>query len=141
MLRRRNGMPRTLWNRDIGPTVFEQNSYGSHPFVLALEPGEGGRAWSAGQADGVSCSDRLCDALCCCRSCADGSAWGMVLLNSNAMDIVPSHDQLRWEQRLAPQFLSRHARPTMLPCAIMQLAGDWRHPGPVSAPRAQPAGR
>ena len=27
---------------------------------------------------------------------ADGSAWGLLLLNSNAMDVVPSHDRLRW---------------------------------------------
>ena len=29
-------MPRTLWSRDVGPTFLEQNSYGSHPVVLAL---------------------------------------------------------------------------------------------------------
>lgn len=34
----RNGMPRTLWNHDLGPTFLEQNSYGSHPFVLGLRP-------------------------------------------------------------------------------------------------------
>ena len=34
----RNGLPRTLWNHDLGPTFLEQNSYGSHPFVLALRP-------------------------------------------------------------------------------------------------------
>ena len=32
----RNGMPRTLWNQDKGPTFLEQNSYGSYPFVMAL---------------------------------------------------------------------------------------------------------
>jgi hypothetical protein len=26
---------------------------------------------------------------------ADGSAWGLLLLNSNAMDMVPSADKLR----------------------------------------------
>ncbi|RMZ57650.1 hypothetical protein APUTEX25_001850, partial [Auxenochlorella protothecoides] len=35
----RNGAPRPLWNRDIGPALEEQNSYGSHPWVLGLEPG------------------------------------------------------------------------------------------------------
>lgn len=35
----RNGMPRALWNHDLGPTFLEQNSYGSHPFVMALAPG------------------------------------------------------------------------------------------------------
>jgi hypothetical protein len=32
-------MPRTLWNHDLGPTFPEQNMYGSHPIVIALEPG------------------------------------------------------------------------------------------------------
>lgn len=47
--RRRNGMPRTLWNHDLGPTFPEQNMYGSHPFVMALEPGAGRRlcVWRA----------------------------------------------------------------------------------------------
>ena len=31
----------------------------------------------------------------CCAPAADGSAWGMLLLNSNAMDIVPQADRLR----------------------------------------------
>lgn len=37
---RRNGMPRTVWTRDSGPTLMEWNGYGSHPVVLALEEGE-----------------------------------------------------------------------------------------------------
>ncbi|KDD75361.1 glycosyl hydrolase [Helicosporidium sp. ATCC 50920] len=59
---RRNGAPRPIWARDIGPTLLEQNMYGAHPFVLALEP--------------------------------EGLAWGVFLLNSNAMDVVPSADAL-----------------------------------------------
>ncbi|KAL6777600.1 AGL1 [Auxenochlorella protothecoides x Auxenochlorella symbiontica] len=60
----RNGAPRPLWNRDIGPALEEQNSYGSHPWVLGLEP--------------------------------DGTAWGILLLSSNAMDIIPSEEKLSW---------------------------------------------
>lgn len=46
----RNGAPRPLWNRDIGPALEEQNSYGSHPWVLGLEPGtaRGGVPWARG---------------------------------------------------------------------------------------------
>lgn len=33
----RNGFPRTLYNHDLGPTFVEHNSYGSHPFILALD--------------------------------------------------------------------------------------------------------
>lgn len=32
-------MPRTLWNHDLGPNFLEQNTYGSHPFLLVLEQG------------------------------------------------------------------------------------------------------
>ncbi|KAL4423393.1 hypothetical protein ABPG77_004324 [Micractinium sp. CCAP 211/92] len=60
----RNGMPRAIWSHDLGPTFLEQNMYGSHPAVLALEN--------------------------------DGSAWGMLLLSSNALDIVPTQDKLSW---------------------------------------------
>lgn len=35
----RNGFPLTLWNQDVGPSFLQHNSYGSHPFVLALMPG------------------------------------------------------------------------------------------------------
>lgn len=41
----RNGMPRALWNHDLGPTFLEQNMYGSHPHAIALEPD--GTAWGA----------------------------------------------------------------------------------------------
>ncbi|KAL4448263.1 hypothetical protein ABPG75_005482 [Micractinium tetrahymenae] len=57
-------MPRAIWSHDLGPTFLEQNMYGSHPAVLALE--------------------------------SDGSAWGMLLLSSNALDIVPTPDKLSW---------------------------------------------
>lgn len=61
---RRNGAPRPLWARDLGPTFQEANSYGAHPFALALDPG--------------------------------GTAWGLYLHNSNAMEIVPAPDRLSW---------------------------------------------
>lgn len=50
----RNGAPRPLWNRDIGPTLDEQNSYGSHPWVLGLEQGESwGRRGRRIKSEGV----------------------------------------------------------------------------------------
>ncbi|PSC70424.1 alpha-xylosidase 1 [Micractinium conductrix] len=60
----RNGMPRTVWTRDSGPTLMEWNGYGSHPVVLALEE--------------------------------DGTAWGLLLLSSNGMEVVPAEDRLSW---------------------------------------------
>lgn len=98
-------MPRTLWNRDVGPTFLEQNSYSSHPFVLALEQGVQGVGGSGGRArvrqgkSAVSLAWRSgwqLTGACCLRPTADGSAWGVLLLNSNAMDIVPTEEKLRW---------------------------------------------
>lgn len=39
----RNGAPRPIWARDIGPTLLEQNMYGAHPFVMGVE--DDGDAW------------------------------------------------------------------------------------------------
>jgi hypothetical protein len=36
-----------------------------------------------------------CAACCSSSAAADGTAWGMLLLSSNAMDIVPSQERLR----------------------------------------------
>lgn len=60
---RRNGLPRAIWARDLGPTFLESNSYGSHPFVLALAPGGPAaaprammmRAWQILRADTNCC--------------------------------------------------------------------------------------
>eukprot|EP00887_Chlorella_sp_A99_P002350 scaffold10.g2350.t1 len=43
----RDGVPRPLWSRDLWPDpgASERNSYGSHPFILALDPD--GMAWGA----------------------------------------------------------------------------------------------
>lgn len=32
-------MPLPIWAHDLGPTFLEQNSYGAHPFVMAMEEG------------------------------------------------------------------------------------------------------
>ena len=39
---------------------------------------------------------RAAAAPCLPSCCADGTAWGMLLLSSNAMDIVPTEDRLSW---------------------------------------------
>lgn len=59
----RQGAPRTLWNHDLGPTFVEQNSYGSHPFTMALSP-DGSHAWgyfllNSNAMDIIPASDRL----------------------------------------------------------------------------------
>lgn len=46
---RRNGLPRALWNHDLGPTFLEQNMYGSHSIVIGVEEGEWSKAESGGQ--------------------------------------------------------------------------------------------
>ncbi len=35
-------MPWTIWSHDLGPTFLLQNMYGSHPFLMAMEPGAAG---------------------------------------------------------------------------------------------------
>ena len=58
----RNGVPRALWNQDVGPTFREHNSYGSHPFILALS--SSGESWgffllSSNGMDIVPAPDRV----------------------------------------------------------------------------------
>lgn len=42
-------MPRAIWSHDLGPTFVEQNMYGSHPAVLALESGASGVKGGSGR--------------------------------------------------------------------------------------------
>lgn len=43
------------------------------------------------------------------RPPADGTAWGMLLLSSNAMDIVPTEDKLRLQGQRTTRLLSEAA--------------------------------
>lgn len=36
---KRNGLPLTVWAHDLGPTFLQQNMYGAHPWVMAVEEG------------------------------------------------------------------------------------------------------
>jgi Glycosyl hydrolases family 31/N-terminal barrel of NtMGAM and CtMGAM, maltase-glucoamylase/Trefoil (P-type) domain len=79
----RNGMPRVLWNQDKGPTFMEQNSYGSYPFVLALDNNNNKeiKITDCGSTDLITSTT---------------SSWGYFMLNSNGMEIIPSSDRLSW---------------------------------------------
>lgn len=60
----RDGLPLTLWNRDLPSAQADTNLYGSHPFIMMLMP--------------------------------DGSACGLLLMNSNAMEVSLTTQGISW---------------------------------------------